>query len=183
MQAIILAGGFGTRLRSAVADVPKPMASINDKPFLAYLVDYLLAQGITRVVLSVHYLRESIQDYFQQQYRGIDIHYAVEDEPLGTGGAILNSLPLLNPLEPTFVLNGDTFLKLNYRHMYQQHQANAPLVTMALRKMQECSRYGIVQVENNHVIAFKEQGDAKPGLINAGVYLMNRLKKIFCSLT
>jgi D-glycero-alpha-D-manno-heptose 1-phosphate guanylyltransferase len=172
MQAIILAGGFGTRLRAALADVPKPMAPIGGKPFLAYLLDYLLGQGVTRVVLSVHYLREQIQDYFQSQYRGIEIHYAVEDEPLGTGGAILHSLRELAPL-PTFVLNGDTFLKLDYRAMYQQHEAGQPLMTMALRKLIDCSRYGVVEVTEQCVTAFKDQGSELPGLINAGVYLID----------
>jgi D-glycero-alpha-D-manno-heptose 1-phosphate guanylyltransferase len=173
MQAIILAGGFGTRLRSAIADVPKPMAPIGEKPFLAYLLDYLKGQGVTRVVLSVHYLREQIQDYFQSDYRGMAISYAVEDEPLGTGGAILHSMKLLDQASPTFVLNGDTFLKLDYQAMYQQHQVTAPLITMALRKVADCSRYGIVQVEKNIVTEFKDQGNDQPGLINAGVYIIH----------
>jgi D-glycero-alpha-D-manno-heptose 1-phosphate guanylyltransferase len=173
MQAIVLAGGFGTRLRSAIADVPKPMAPIGDKPFLAYLLDYLKGQGVTQVVLSVHYLREQIQDYFQSDYRGIAISYAVEEQPLGTGGAIVHSMQALDKTRPTFVLNGDTFLKLNYQAMYQQHQTHSPLITMALRKVADCSRYGIVQVEKNTVKEFKDQGDDKPGLINAGVYLIN----------
>ena len=173
MQAIILAGGFGTRLRSAIADVPKPMAPIGDKPFLAYLLDYLKAQGITRVVLSVHYLREQIQNYFQYDYRGITIRYAVEDQPLGTGGAIVHSMKMLDKDEPTFVLNGDTFLKLDYQHMFDQHQIETPLITMALRKVADCSRYGIVQVDQNVVTEFKDQGSDQPGLINAGVYLID----------
>jgi D-glycero-alpha-D-manno-heptose 1-phosphate guanylyltransferase len=173
MQAIILAGGFGTRLRTAIADVPKPMAPIGDKPFLAYLLDYLKEQGITQVVLSVHYLREQIQAYFQSEYRGMAVRYAVEEEPLGTGGAILHSMKMLDKTAPVFVLNGDTFLKLDYQGLYQQHSVNSPLITMALRKVVDCSRYGIVQVEKNIVMEFKDQGDDKPGLINAGVYLIN----------
>src|SRR3989344_3377185 len=115
MQAIILAGGFGTRLRSVVADSPKPMALIHGKPFLAYLLDYLTSQGITDVVLSVHYLREQIETYFKTNYNGISIRYAVEEQPLGTGGAIKHALNYINISSPVFVLNGDTFLKLNYQ--------------------------------------------------------------------
>lgn len=173
MQAIILAGGFGTRLRSVIADVPKPMAPIHGKPFLAYLIDYLITQGITDVVLSVHYLREQIQAYFKSEYSGINVSYVVEDEPLGTGGAIMKSLRMVKPNKPTFVLNGDTFLKLNYQAMYARHmdaQANA---SMALRTVPDCSRYGVVCIEGNVANEFKEQGGHYPGLINAGVYLLN----------
>ncbi len=144
MQAIILAGGFGTRLRSVLADVPKPMAPIHGKPFLAYLMDYLLAQGITEIILSVHYLREQIEEYFQGSYRGVPVNYVVEDQPLGTGGAIIKSLQYVDPSRPVFVLNGDTYLELNYQDMFDQHQKNSPRMSMALRKISDCSRYGVV---------------------------------------
>jgi D-glycero-alpha-D-manno-heptose 1-phosphate guanylyltransferase len=172
MQAIILAGGFGTRLRSVLAGVPKPMAPIHNKPFLAYVIDYLIAQGVTQVVLSVHYLAEQIENYFQSAYGDISIRYALEDEPLGTGGAIINSLGLIDAARPVFVLNGDTFLKLNYQKMYALHTLGAQL-TMSLRRVADCSRYGIVTTMNNIVTAFQEQGSARAGLINAGVYLLN----------
>jgi D-glycero-alpha-D-manno-heptose 1-phosphate guanylyltransferase len=172
MQAIILAGGFGTRLRSVLADVPKPMAPINGKPFLAYLLDYLIAQGVTDVVLSVHYLREQIEDYFGNVYAGVSVKYAVEQQPLGTGGAIIKSLELVDPTQPVFVLNGDTFLKMDYQAMLVMHRQQAGLISMALRSLEDCSRYGVVLTENNVVTAFKEQGGSYPGLINAGVYLL-----------
>ncbi len=181
MQAIILAGGLGTRLRSVLADVPKPMAPLQGKPFLAYLIDYLVAQGITEIVLSVHYLREQIQAYFQDSYSAVSssgdnqvvkISYAIENEPLGTGGAILNSLSLVDAAKPVFVLNGDTFLKIDYRAMYAQHQG--PL-SLALRKVADCSRYGVVTVEQGLAVEFNDLGNAHPGLINAGVYLINPL--------
>lgn len=180
MQAIILAGGFGTRLRSVVADVPKPMAPIHGKPFLAYLMDYLKAQGITSIVLSVHYLREQIQAYFKSSYQGISIAYAIEDEPLGTGGAMIKSLSMIDAAKPVFVLNGDTFLKLDYQLMYaSQINTNANL-TIALRLVADCSRYGVVLTENNIAVEFKEQGGQHSGLINAGVYLLSaNLFKLF----
>jgi len=177
VQAIILAGGFGTRLRSVIADVPKPMAPIHQKPFLAYLLDYLKSQGITDVVLSVHYLRDQIQDYFGDNYRGVSVSYAIEENALGTGGAIAYALKSIASSEPLFVLNGDTFLKLNYQAMYAQHQKNSPLITMALRKIADCSRYGTVEVKDNCVVGFKDQGGVHAGLINAGVYCLN--PKIF----
>jgi D-glycero-alpha-D-manno-heptose 1-phosphate guanylyltransferase len=173
MQAIVLAGGFGTRLRSVIADVPKPMAPIHGKPFLAYLLDYLKSQGITEVVLSVHYLKEQIQAYFQNTYNDMTIHYAVEEQPLGTGGAIVNSLKYVDNSKPVFVLNGDTFLKINYELMMQQHLATKPCMTMALRQIADCSRYGVVLTEGTAVTAFNEKGHSGEGLINAGVYLLD----------
>jgi D-glycero-alpha-D-manno-heptose 1-phosphate guanylyltransferase len=174
MQAIILAGGFGTRLRSVLADVPKPMAPIHDKPFLAYLMDYLVAQGITEFVLSVHYLREHIQNYFQDFYLGVPVRYSVEEKPLGTGGAITKSLlELTDASLPVFAINGDTFLRMNYQEMFLQHQQSSPLMSMALRKISDCSRYGVALTENNIVTEFCEKGGPHSGLINAGVYLLN----------
>lgn len=171
MQAIILAGGMGTRLRSILQNIPKPMAPIHNKPFLAYLLDYLQSQGIAHVVLSVHYLREQIQDFFKNEYAGIQISYAIEEEPLGTGGAILKSLEKINLDQPVFVLNGDTFLKLNYRKMF--HECFEENLSMALRKMPDCSRYGAVVLNENHIVAFTEKGIASAGWINGGVYLIN----------
>ncbi len=175
MQAIILAGGFGTRLQSVVKNCPKPMAPIHGKPFLAYLLEYLKSRGITQVVLSVHYLREQIEDFFKDNYQGIEIRYAVEEQPLGTGGAIVHALKNIDTAKPVFVLNGDTFLKLDYRAMYAQHHKSLPVLTMALRKIANCSRYGVVVTSGEEVIGFGEQGGEYSGLINAGVYLMDPL--------
>jgi len=173
MRAIILVGGLGTRLRSVLKDVPKPMAPIENKPFLAYLLDYLLLQGITEVVFSVHYLSEKIQAYFQSDYRGIKILYAEEVEALGTGGAVVNALNLHPTSAPVFVLNGDTFVKLDYQSMYQRYLQAASDLSMALRAVEDCSRYGRVIVEEQVVTSFTEKGVSGPGYINAGVYLIN----------
>lgn len=174
MKAIILVGGFGTRLRSVLPDVPKPMAPIlADKPFLAYLLDYLQQQGIRQVIFSVHYRREKIQDYFKAQYRDISIEYAIEDEPLGTGGAIVYALSTQFMHEPVFVLNGDTFVKLDYRAMYAAHEQSNAQLSMALREVSDCVRYGKVVTNANSIVEFREKGESGAGLINAGVYLLN----------
>lgn len=195
MRAIILVGGFGTRLRSVLPNLPKPMAPIQQKPFLAHLLDYLETQGITDVIFSVHYLREKIQDYFQSNYNNINISYAIEPEPLGTGGAIAYAFsvaqeqfrlqthtqpaqPALLPVRESesnayFVLNGDTFLKLDYRAMLAQHQRSGTSITMALRCVPDGSRYGKVVEQDGTIVAFREKGVAGPGLINAGVYLID----------
>lgn len=171
MKAIILLGGFGTRLRSVLPDVPKPMAPINDKPFLAYLLDYLHAQGISSVVFSVHFLRDQIQAYFGREYAGMRITYAVEDEPLGTGGAIAHSLSFIDGEEPVFVLNGDTFVQLDYQAMFVAGQE--VMMSMALRAVDDCSRYGKVVMQQGLVTEFREKGELGPGYINAGVYLIH----------
>lgn len=172
MKAIILAGGFGTRLQAVLADTPKPMAPISGKPFLAYLIDYLAQQGITEVILSVHYLREQIQNYFKSAYAGVAIRYIVEETPLGTGGAIAHSLKDMHANEPVFVLNGDTFVKLDYKAMYAQHVAQHASLTMALRFVEDCARYGKVITESGVIADFREKGEAGAGWINAGVYLL-----------
>lgn len=173
MQAIILVGGFGTRLQSVVPDVPKPMAPIQDKPFLAYLLDMLHAQGVRHVIFSVHYLREIIEQYFKNQYRDITIHYAVESTPLGTGGAMKHAMQYVNPAQPVWVLNGDTYVEFDAQAMWSAHQAHAASLTMALRQVSDCARYGKVVVHEETIIGFAEKGEAGFGLINAGVYLLN----------
>ncbi|MCD6039906.1 MAG: hddC 2 [Gammaproteobacteria bacterium] len=172
MQAIILAGGFGTRLQSVIKNSPKPMALIHGKPFLAYLLDYLKFHKITKIILSVHYLREQIQIFFKTNYEGMDIRYAIEDQPLGTGGAIVNAFQYIDTSESVFVINGDTFLQLDYEAMLAQHHKMSSVMTIALRKMANCSRYGVVLTDGHRVTGFGAQGSNSAGLINAGVYLM-----------
>lgn len=172
MQAIILAGGFGTRLRSVLPDLPKPMAPIHDKPFLAHLLTYLKSQGITQVILPVHYMAEKIMAYFQSQYAGISIHFIQEDKPLGTGGAILNALTAYHAANPVFVINGDTFVKLDYQAMYEQHVHAKANMSMAVRHVDDASRYGKVLTQDKSIVGFKEKGEQGPGFINAGVYLI-----------
>ncbi|MHB1946997.1 MAG: nucleotidyltransferase family protein [Gammaproteobacteria bacterium] len=175
MQAIILAGGFGTRLRSIVTDVPKPMAPLHGKPFLAYLLEHLKEQGFERIILSLHYMHEKFQNYFQEEYQGLQLSYAIEQTPLGTGGAILHSLELADKDKPCFVLNGDTYVKLNYRDMYETHLSHQSLISMALRKVDDCSRYGQAMINtNSEVCEFRERGSTDAGLINAGVYLLSK---------
>ena len=113
-SAIILAGGFGTRLQSLVSDVPKPMASVGGRPFLAYLLDYLINQGIARVILALGYKHQAIIDYFGKRYRSLDLTYLIEESPLGTGGALQKALAVTDE-GPILALNGDTFLSHGIR--------------------------------------------------------------------
>lgn len=172
MQAIVLAGGFGTRLHTVISDVPKPMAPIGDRPFLALLLEYLEKAGFEDVVLSVGYLYDKIIDYFGSQFGALNIRYAVEEYPLGTGGGICRALQLIGFGE-VFVLNGDSFLSLDYLGMVAFHRACQADITLALMPVNDTSRYGNVRVVENRIVCFEEKGCAGPGLINAGVYLIN----------
>ena len=117
MQAIILVGGFGTRLQAVLKDKPKPMAPIANRPFLFYLLSYLKRHNFSDIILSVGYLKEQIEGYFGDNFLGLKIQYAIENEPLGTGGAIINSLSLINKNKPVVILNGDTFLEIDYQKL------------------------------------------------------------------
>jgi D-glycero-alpha-D-manno-heptose 1-phosphate guanylyltransferase len=173
MEAIILAGGLGTRLRSRVADRPKPMAEVAGKPFAAWLLDYLAGQGVTAIIFSLGYRGEAIAEYFGTHYAGLAIRYAVEETPLGTGGAIHLALAESRQ-DPVWVVNGDTMLCLDYQAMWLAHHSRAaPPMTMALRRVAETGRYGGVDVSGDRVTGFTAGGTSGAGLINSGVYLLS----------
>ena len=113
--AIILAGGLGTRLRSAVTDLPKPMAPIGGRPFLEYQLDYWIAQGISRFVLSVGYQHEVIIDHFGTSYEGIELNFVIEETPLGTGGGLLLAAEKVGNDTPFLLLNGDTYFSVDLK--------------------------------------------------------------------
>jgi len=169
MQAIVLAGGFGTRLRARVADVPKPMAPIAGRPFLEYVLDRLAAAGCQRVVLATGYLSEIIEQHFGASYRGMAVSYSVETTPLGTGGAVLRALRLM-PDEPTLVLNGDTWLDMDPATFVHWAQQRAPASAVLLRRVNDVSRYGCVELAGERIVRFGEKSASGPGLINAGFY-------------
>lgn len=173
MQAIILAGGFGTRLRSVLNDTPKPMAPIGDQPFLELLLLYLARQNFSEVTLSVGYLHEKIIDHFGEGYQNIALRYAIETTPLGTGGAIRHALGVLKPVEPVFVLNGDTFSNIDYATMSQIHQQCQSPLTLALTRVDNAGRYGKVSVAGGRITEFQEKTQAGSGLINSGIYLIS----------
>lgn len=179
MEAIILAGGMGTRLKSVVKDIPKPMAPVRQNPFLEYILNDLMHQGIRRVILSTGYKHEVVEAYFGTEYRGIEIKYSVEDEPLGTGGAIRKALKQTTRPE-VFVLNGDTLFRVDLPAMSAFHREQRADLTLALKPMRDCSRYGRVETEDIRVTRFKEKMAGAPGLINGGVYLMSQ--RLFAQL-
>lgn len=172
-EVIILAGGLGKRLRSVVEDLPKPMALINNRPFLEYQLDYLISQGIENAILSVGYKHEIIRNHFGGKYKSLNLKYALEKEPLGTGGGILKAMPFVEG-DYVFIVNGDTLFKPNLQEVYMFHKQKKADISIALKIVKESQRYGIVRLdEKGRVTAFLEKNpQAGVGYINAGIYLM-----------
>jgi D-glycero-alpha-D-manno-heptose 1-phosphate guanylyltransferase len=175
-ECIILAGGLGTRLRAEVADLPKCMAPVAGKPFLHWVVTGLLSQKVKTFVFSLGYMYEKIQTYINEAYPTLDAKFVVEDEPLGTGGAIKLALTHCNE-ENVLVLNGDTLFEVDNNTIYKQHSGSNAACTLSLKPMQHFDRYGAVSInEHMQITAFEEKKYIDAGLINGGVYLINKHK-------
>lgn len=172
--AIILAGGLGTRLRTEVSDLPKSMAPIDGRPFLSYLLDYWLGQGVRRFILSVGYMAESIQNFFGDSYRSAEIEYSHEKSPLGTGGALLKAVRVLGRDEHFLLLNGDTYFAVCLEDLKKQHITRKADVTMAVLDVFEYDRYGTIEMDtDDKVNSFDSSSpDLEHARINGGVYLM-----------
>jgi D-glycero-alpha-D-manno-heptose 1-phosphate guanylyltransferase len=167
--AIILAGGLGTRIKDTVPNLPKPMAPINGRPFLEYQIDYLIQQGITKIILSVGYLKEAIINHFGNQYKKASIEYSIESSPLGTGGALM--LALKNQTEPVLVINGDTFFEIDLMELAKLHHVNNSKLTIALFRTDPIKRYMGIEIGNNgEILTLKMSSNAS--LINGGIYLI-----------
>ena len=170
MEAIVLAGGFGTRLRQVVADIPKPMAPIAGSPFLSILLGSLAKKGFSRVVLSLGFMAEKISDHFGARFAGLDLAYVVEDIPLGTGGAIRIAAEACTQ-DHVFIFNGDTYIDLEANLLEQQWQAKRNAIVVG-KWVADTSRYGRLVVDGDRITSFTEKGIAGPGLINAGCYVL-----------
>lgn len=175
-EAIILAGGFGTRLQSVISEVPKPMAPVAGKPFLYYLLNYLQKEGIKRVVLSVGYKHETISDYFSSQFQNIELDYAIEEAPLGTGGGIINALKKCKEKQ-IFIVNGDTFFPIPLKKLDLFHAQKQAETSIALKPIENSDRYGTVLLnKNSFITSFQEKNKSQEALINGGIYLVDRKK-------
>ena len=170
MEAIILAGGFGTRLRHVVADVPKPMAFVAERPFLEILLGSLANQGFSRVVLSLGFMAEKISNHFGSQYAGMEIEYVVEDTPLGTGGATRLAFEACTN-DHVFVFNGDTYQDLDLELLAHEYQKNHRPIVVG-RFVSDTTRYGRLVVKGKQIISFNEKGLSGPGIINTGCYVL-----------
>lgn len=171
---IILAGGLGTRLRSVLKGVPKPMAPVNGRPFLEYQLDYWISQGISRFILSVGFMSKTIRDHFGDAYLDFPIEYIEESEPLGTGGAlklVLDNVKFLN--QRVLLINGDTWYRASLPKLVLDSENFSTPLVMAVREVKVNDRYSAITLdENNNIINFgiSSSGSCR---INAGCYLLD----------
>lgn len=175
MEVIVLAGGLGTRLRSVVSEVPKCMAPVNGKPFLYYLLTALSQYSIGKVVLSVGYKHECIENWVRKNGGGFpfEIEFAVEETPLGTGGGIRLALEKCSS-DDVCIMNGDTFFNVDLALLQEAHGLSGRLLTMAVKHLKYFDRYGTVTIdESGTVTGFNEKRFCEDGYINAGVYMVS----------
>jgi D-glycero-alpha-D-manno-heptose 1-phosphate guanylyltransferase len=172
-ETIILAGGLGTRLRSAVPDLPKCMAPVKNKPFIGYVIDYYAEQGINKFIFSLGYKHDAIENYLNRAYPLLSKKYVVEPEPLGTGGAIRLACRAATE-KNVLVLNGDTIFNIGLCQLADFHYQHQSHCTLSLKPMANFDRYGVVELEpDNRIKSFKEKQFYENGLINGGVYALN----------
>ena len=173
-EAIILAGGLGTRLRSVVSEAPKSMALINGRPFLEYLLEHLRKKGMKKFIFSVGYLSTHIQQYFGAKFKDCEIVYAYEEKPLGTGGAIKNAIQFADS-DHVLITNGDSLFLVDIQKEFDTHKRLRADITLALKPMKNFERYGAIRLDDQQrIIAFLEKQPMKEGLINGGVYIFDR---------
>lgn len=173
MHTIVLAGGFGTRLQYVLKDLPKPLAPVNSKSFLEYLLDSLKRNGLCDFTFCLHYMPEKIIEHFGDGSKlGIRISYSIEEKPMGTAGAVG---VLRDKLNETFcVVNADTYLELNMQDCISAHKNSNAIATIAVTQVKDSSRYGRAVLDNTGLIkGFSEKGEGslKNGYVNAGLYI------------
>ncbi len=176
VKAVLLVGGLGTRLRSVVPSAPKVLASVGKKSFLELLVGQLRSQGIRRLVMCTGYLADQIENEFGDGHAwGIAIEYSKEEEPLGTAGAVKRAQHYLQSVPEFLVMNGDSFLEVDFRNLMDFHRGHEAIATMAVLRVKDTGRYGTVHVDaNGRVRGFEEKtGNDIPGLVNGGIYIFN----------
>lgn len=176
VDAIILAGGLGTRLSGTVPNLPKSMAPINGRPFLELQLDQLIQLGVTNVILAVGYKSDELENHFKNGYKNLAITFSKEEKPKGTGGALRAALRLAES-ETVLALNGDSFVELDIEQaLVLSKKHSAPVMFVA--EVDDVARYGSVLIDKDgRLIGFSEKGKNGPGKINAGAYLLS--KEIF----
>ncbi len=175
-ECIILAGGLGTRLRSAVPDLPKCMAPVAGRPFLSFVINRLIQQGAKKFIFSLGYKYEMIQDFVNTQYPQLKSQYSIEADPLGTGGAIKLAAKKVTA-KTALVVNGDTLFNIRLNTLDAFHQEHGADCTLSLKPMKNFDRYGIVELNTDQRIkSFREKQFYKEGLINGGIYALQVTK-------
>ena len=176
MKAVIIAGGFGTRLRPLSCTRPKHLFPIGGKPLLDWTLERLVKSGVTEVVLAVNYLAEAFVKHYRKTAYGMEVDYCVEPRPLGTGGCVKNAENMIGHGEPFLLLNGDVLSKIDYAELVTQHRKNGGIATIALHRVRDPSRYGVVElVGRSRIKRFVEKPTRKKApsnLINAGAYVL-----------
>lgn len=172
-QAIILAGGLGTRLREVISNVPKPMAPISGRPFLEYQLDYWIKQNVNKFILSVGYKHEAIIDHFGNNYKGAEIDYSIEEEQLGTGGGLLLAMNKLDNKSHFLLLNGDTFFSVNLKQLEHFCFKNDADICFSLFRSLNTSRYmGVEITSQGKITSLNNKSNDKNVLVNGGVYII-----------
>lgn len=173
MEAIILSGGLGTRLRSVVSIVPKVMAPINSVPFLQYTLEKLYSQGFERVILATGYKKEYIKNYFGNQYKGMELCYSEETIPLGTGGAIKKALKMANDND-VIIMNGDIYTDMDFNELMRCHKQSNQSVTISLMEMEKFDMFGSVTLSAGYITSFNEKKYVDLGYMNVGCYVFSK---------
>jgi len=177
MKAIVLCGGLGTRLGKLTLDTPKPMLAVAGRPFISYVLDLLVSSGISEIVLAAGFQWEKLQSSIGSDWGGVPVNYAIEAQPLGTGGAIKAAF-LMSQAKDALVVNGDTLFNIDLRFFMERSRLLDSDISLALRQVDDCSRYGKVTIgESGRILTFGEKGQFGPGYINGGVYFLK--EKIF----
>ncbi|MDQ3015144.1 MAG: HAD-IIIA family hydrolase [Bacteroidota bacterium] len=175
-EAIILAGGLGTRLKDEVPDLPKCMAPVAGHPFLTYVIRHLLSEGIEHFIFSLGYRHEVIEEYLQSQYPYLNYSVSIETQPLGTGGAILLAMSHTSTRN-ILVVNGDTLFKIDVDELSDKHMQSQAACTIALKPMTSFDRYGVVEIDSHYrALSFQEKSFRESGNINGGVYVLNKVE-------
>lgn len=172
-EAIILAGGLGTRLRSVVADLPKCMAPVNDIPFISFVIAYLKNEGVERFIFSLGYKSEMVKEYLDTHFTELEKVYVIEKEQLGTGGAVKKACESVKG-QDVVIVNGDTIFNISIPDLYILHHAQDAACTIALKELENFDRYGTAGFNKEGIItAFNEKKFCTRGFINGGIYILN----------
>ena len=172
-EAVILVGGLGTRLRDSVGDLPKSMAPVDGKPFLVYILDHLCKYRFTKAVLAAGYRHEEIKSFFGNAYKKLELAYSIENEPLGTGGAILKATGSITT-DAFLVLNGDTLFNIDLENFRKSFKYSNASLSIALKPMVNFDRYGSVTLDEKRIVSFNEKVFCAEGLINGGIYILRK---------
>jgi D-glycero-alpha-D-manno-heptose 1-phosphate guanylyltransferase len=173
-EVIVLAGGLGTRLKSEINDLPKCLAPVKGWPMLFYIINYLKSQGLNKFIFSLGYKSELVIDYVNNNHSDLNSIFAVETEPLFTGGAI-NFASKYCLEDDVLIVNADTFFDIDLELFYSCHLESHSNCSVALKKMNDFDRYGVINLIGNKVVSFEEKRHFENGLINGGIYILNLL--------